>query len=332
MLTLPDILITNTISEDESAPLAGKANLIMGPSDGSLMKRAQVLEHAPNLVGIINQGELVVDEELISLAPKLEIVASVALGTDNINLPLLEQEGIWATNAPTAFVDATADFTMGLIIGITRKIREADAFVRSGNWKSFEPGLWDGSILRDKTLGIIGYGRIGKAVAKRAKAFGMHVIYNRRRFEESSGYRKLEDLLHKADIITLHTPLNDDSHRLIDRDAIKLMKKGAYLINVSRGKVIDEHALVDALKARHLKGAALDVFENEPHVHPDLIQLSNVILTPHIGGGTREGRFHARHLCAQNVALVLKGKRPLISANNPPHPKNFRQRDKVGDV
>ena len=257
-----------------------------------------------------------VDEELLSLAPKLEVVANVALGTDNINLPLLDQRGIWATNTPTAFVDATADFTMGVIIGITRRIREADAFVRSGNWKSFEPGLWDGSILWDKTLGIIGYGRIGKVVARRAKAFGMHVIYNRRRSEDSSGFRKLEDLLHEADIITLHTPLDDDSHRLIDRDAIKLMKRGAYLINASRGKVIAEHAL----KAGHLKGAALDVFENEPDVHPDLLQLPNVVLTPHIGGGTREGRFHARHLCAQNVALVLQGKRPLTPRQNPPHP------------
>ncbi len=309
------VLITNAVSSREMEPLAGLAEVIMGPEGGNLMPREEVLAHCPYVFGIINQAELRVDRELLEAAPHLKIVANVALGFDNLEEQLMADRGVWATNTPTAFVVDTAEMTLGMIIGLARLIREADAFVRAGKWAGFQPGIWDGTRLQGKTLGIVGFGRIGKAVAKRAEAFGMRILFNRRTKVDHPAYRSLDELLGEADFVSLHTPLNDFSRHLINRERLGLMKKGAYLINISRGKVVEEQALVDALQSGHLAGAALDVFEEEPSVHGDLLKMHNVILTPHIGGGSRESRFQARHLCAQNVAAVIQGKRPLTSLN-----------------
>ncbi len=314
---LPLVLITNAVPPAVLAPLEGLARVVTGPASGHLMSRAEVLQLAPDLDGIINQTELRVDLELLERAPNLKIVANVAIGADNLDLQLMAHHGVFATNVPHAFVDATADFTLGMILAIARRIVEADHYVRSGAWNNFQPGVWDGALLRNKTLGIIGYGAIGRAVGHRAGAFGMRVLHHRRTPCESPEYSSLDRLLRESDFVSLHTPLNADSHRLIDARRLGQMKPGAYLINAARGRVVDEQALVDALRSGRLAGAALDVFENEPQVHPELKNMSNVILTPHIGGGTLESRHDARYFCVENVARVLSGQRPHALLNAP---------------
>ncbi len=312
---LPKVLITNAVPESDLEPLLGKADIIMGPSGGDLMPRKEVLSLVPELAGVINQAELMVNEELLALAPKLRVVANVALGIDNLDLKLLSEKKIWGTNTPNAFGESTADCTMGLILAVTRRICQADAYVRSGKWKSFQPGIWDGDLLGGRTLGIVGYGRIGEGVAKRAKGFGMKVIFHRRTQIDDPRYRELHDLLKEADIVSLHTPLNKDTEKLMNGERLALMKPDAYLVNMARGRVVDQNALIEALQAGQLRGAALDVFEDEPQVPKELLEMANVVVTPHIGGGSRECRLAARRLCAANIAAVLDGQEPLTPVN-----------------
>ena len=313
------VLITNAAPAEALEPLAGIAEIIQGPAGGKLMSRDEVLRLAPALHGIINQAELQVDEALLDAAPQLKIVANVAIGVDNLDLHLMARRGVWATNVPDAFVASTADCTLALILSLLRKINVADRYVRSGRWldDGFQPGVWDGALLAGKILGIIGYGRIGKAVAQRARAFDMRVIYHSRVASANEGYRTLDDLLIEADVVSLHTPLTASTAHLIDGARLAQMKPGAFLINMARGAVVHEQALVDALREGKIAGAALDVFEFEPEVHPALLQMSNVCLTPHIGGGTRESRQAARRLCAENIAAVLLGKQPATPVNQP---------------
>ena len=311
------VLITNAVPADVLEPLAGIAEIIQGPSGGGLMSRDEVLRLAPELDGIVNQAELRVDEEVLNAAPRLQIVANVALGTDNLNLPLMAEHGVWATNVLESFVDSTADCALGLMLGVARRLVEADSYVRTGQWKAFQPGVWDGVTLAGKTLGIVGYGKVGRAVAKRARAFGMNIVWNRRRASADPEYRELEDLLRESDFVSLHTPLTEETRHLLNARRFALMKKGARLINMARGKVVEEAAMVQALADGQLAGAGLDVFEFEPEVHPELLRNERVILTPHLGGGTQEARRAARLLCVENVAAVLTGRPPLTPVNQP---------------
>ena len=314
---LPLVLITNSVPPAALAPLTGLARVVMGPTNGDLMSRAEVLRLAPELAGIINQAELRVDRELLARAPNLKIVANISIGVDNLDLAEMTRCGVFATNIPHAFVDATADLTFGMILLLARRVLEADCYVRSGAWRGFQPGVWDGALLAGKTLGIVGYGGIGQAVERRARAFGLRVLHHQRTSGSAPGQVLLDQLLQESDFVSLHVPLNSDSAGLINAERLQRMKQGAYLINASRGRVVDESALVAALQSGHLAGAGLDVFENEPQVHPALVTMKNVVLTPHIGGGTRESRHHARHGCAENVALVLSGQRPKNALNDP---------------
>lgn len=314
---MPLVLITNTVPRELLAPLEGLAQVVMGPEGGDLMPRAAVLKMAPEIFGIINQAELRVDRELLERATNLRIVANIAIGVDNLDLEEMRRHGVYATNVPGAFVDATADFTLGMIVALTRRIVQADRYVRSGAWNGFQPGVWDGTLLKGKTLGIVGYGAIGRAVGQRARAFGLRILHHMRTPSSAKGYSSLERLLRKSDFVSLHVPLNAGSQQMINAARLREMKPGACLINMSRGRVVDESALVAALKSGHLAGAALDVFEDEPLVHPDLRPMDNVVLTPHIGGGTREGRHDARDFCVRNVARVLAGGRPLNVLNEP---------------
>ncbi len=311
------VLITNTVPPDVLESLHGLAHVIQGPSGGDLMTRDEVLRLAPELDAIINQGELRVDAELLEHAPRLKIVANVAIGYNNLDVEKMARRGVWATNTPEAFAESTADCTLGLLLCVTRFLVKGDRYVRSGAWNSFQPGVWDGVLLAGKTLGIVGYGRIGEAVARRASAFGMNIIYYRRQVQADPGYRALDDLLRQSDFVSLHTPLTPETHHLMNAERLALMKPGSYLINMARGPVVDEVALVEALQSGHLAGAGLDVFENEPAVHPALPLMENVALLPHIGGGTQEARRASRLLCVQNVANVLRGELPITPVNQP---------------
>lgn len=316
------VLITNRPPADHLRPLSDHCELLFGPDDGSLMPREQVLELAPRLSAIINQAELRVDAELLGRAPRLRIVANASIGTDNLDTQRMAYRGVWATNVPDAFVDACADCAIGMLLALARKLPQADAYVRSGAWPNdgFQPGVWDGMELRDKTLGVVGFGRIGRAVAQRAQAFGMAIVWHDAHRADGPGYLPLDDLLARADAVSLHVPLTEQTHHLINRRKLKLIKPTAILMNFARGQVVDEAALVDALANDRIGGAVLDVYENEPHVSQALLDRPDVVLAPHIGGGTRESRKRARLLCAHNVAEVLSGRRPQTPVNQPARP------------
>lgn len=317
--SLPKVLITNNVPDDHLEPLLGLAEIIKGPSGGPMCSRAEVLAMAPDLTAIINQHELTVDRELLAAAPKLNIVANVAIGYNNLDLDALNEAGVWATNCPGVFAESAADHTFGLLLAVARRIVKADTYVRSGQWAKdgFQPGPWDGMLLGGKTIGIVGFGQIGRAVAKRAEAFGMNILFQTAAATGDPRQRELGALLVVSDVISLHVPLLPETRHLINADAIARMKPGAFLLNLARGPVVDESALADALAAGHLGGAGMDVAENEPHIHPGLLSQRNVVFSPHLGGGTVESRKAARLTCARNVAAVLLGSQPLNPVNRP---------------
>ena len=320
---MPKVLITNHVPDDHIDPLIGLAQIIKGPAGGAMCTRSEVLSLAPELVGIINQHELAVDRELLAAAPSLRIVANVAMGHNNMDLTALNEFGVWGSNVPDAFSEPTADHTIALLLALARRIPAADAYVRSGRWAEdgFQPGPWDGMLLGGKTIGIVGFGQIGRAVARRAEAFGMQVIFNSNRGQDDPRFRSLDALLSQADVVSLHVPLSPTTRHLMNPSRFARMKPGSVLLNMARGPVVDEEALYMALDKGRLKGAGMDVAENEPRIHPGLLARDNVVFTPHIGGGTVESRKQARLTCAANVAQVLQGRPPIHPVNRPPRPR-----------
>ncbi len=264
---------------------------------------------------------------LESAQPRLRIVSQYAVGYDNIDTECATRLGVYVTNTPGVLTDATADLTWALIMAVTRRIVEADKFVRSGEWyrsgTGWHPMMLLGFEITGKTLGIIGMGRIGRAVAQRAKGFRMRIIYyDKNRLPEEiekelgAEYVDLDTLLREADVISIHTPLTPETYHMIGEEQLKKMKKTAYLVNTSRGKVIDTEALVKALREKWIAGAALDVFEEEP-ISPDhpLTKLDNVVLTPHIGSATWETRTRMADIVAENLIAFAKGEVPPTLVN-----------------
>lgn len=314
---LPVVLVTNSLSQKILEPLEAIAHVVQGPANGDLMPRKEVVRLAPQLAGIINQAELRVDRSLLDRAPQLRIVANVSAGVDNLDLNLMTRHGVYATNAPDAFTEATADFAIALLLALARRLVAADRHVRSNKWHGFQPGVWDGTLLHGKILGLIGYGTIGKAVARRARAFGMEVWHHRRSPSAMPGRVSLERLLRESDFVSVHVPITPETHHLLNRDRLSWMKSTAFLVNTSRGAVVDETALITALQSGRLAGAALDVFEQEPLVPKELLAMENVVLTPHVAGGAAEARDRARRLCVENVIRILTKKPPLTPVNAP---------------
>ena len=256
-----------------------------------------------------------VDADLLERAPHLRVVANVAVGHDNIDVDACRRHDVIATNTPGVLVDATADLAMSLILMTTRRLGEGDRLVRSGaawKWGMF---MLLGTGLRGSRLGIVGMGDIGTAVAERALAFGMEVVYHNRSrvdaaVEERLGARlvPLDELLRTSDVVSLHCPLTSDTRHLVDAAALARMKPTAHLVNTARGPVVDESALVDALRDGTIAGAGLDVYEDEPEVHPGLLDLESVTLLPHLGSATVETRDAMADLAARNVVAVLDGR------------------------
>jgi glyoxylate reductase len=261
------------------------------------------------------------DRETFEAAPRLRVVANVAVGYDNIDVAAAAARGIIVTNTPDVLTDATADLAVGLILDITRRLAEGDRLVRRGAWTGWSLDFMLGTEVRGKQLGIVGAGRIGRAVAERALAFGMRIAFSDRGVPATdhvvfgAGHRAplltLEALLNTSDVVTLHVPLAADTRHLIDQRALARMKRSAFLINTARGPVVDEAALVWALREHVIAGAALDVFEAEPTVHAGLLGLENVLLVPHLGSATRETRTAMAELAVRNVLAVLGGGAPL---------------------
>lgn len=250
---------------------------------------------------------------LLETAPRLRVVANIAVGYDNIDVPAATRLGILVTNTPGVLTESTADFTFALLLATARRVVEADAFVRAQRWERWEVDLLCGVDVHGKTLGIVGMGRIGQAVARRAQGFGMRVLYASRRAVPAcpdAEHVALADLLARADFVTVHVPLTATTHHLIDAAALARMRPGALLVNTARGPIIDEQALVEALQSRRLAGAGLDVFEREPRLVAGLCELPNVVLAPHLGSATVETRTLMCTMAADNALAALRGERP----------------------
>jgi len=309
------VLITRKIPEAGLKKLKSKTKVYMHSGDFPISQR-EMLEFAPGIDAMISVGTEV-DEDFISMATRLKIISNYGVGYDNINIKAASQNGILVTNLPFSVTQSTAELAMTLILSISRRIVEADHFIRNDNDGNWHPMLLMGNELHGKILGIIGFGRIGQAAAKIARSFGMKIIYNKRNplsSEEenklSAKFHKLESLLQKADYVVISAPLTDSTFHLIGGKELSIMKDSAFLINIGRGPIVNEFDLVKALKNGEIAGAGLDVFEDEPKVHPGLIKKKNVVLTPHIGTQTLETRIKMAKKASDNILKVLQGKEP----------------------
>jgi glyoxylate reductase len=290
--------------------------------DGARIPRTELLRRIADkdaLVCLLNEK---VDEELLAAAPKLRIAATVSVGYDNIDVAACTQRKVIATNTPGILDETTADFAWTLLMAIARRLVEGDAWTRSGTWPGWDLDQLLGGDIYGKTVGVVGFGRIGRAVARRAHGFRMRVLYtNRSRVSQElerelgAEFASLDSLLRESDFVTLHVPLTPDTRHLISTTAFEKMKRSAYLINTARGPVVDEAALVDALEHRLLVGAALDVYEREPAVHPGLISRKDVILAPHLGSASIETRTKMAVMAAANVVSLFEGRRPPNALN-----------------
>ena len=260
-----------------------------------------------------------IDADLLAAAgPRLKLIANFGAGVNHIDLRAARARGIIVTNTPGVLTEDTADMTMALIVSVPRRLAEGEKLVRSGEWRGWSPGGMLGHRIGGKALGIVGMGRIGQAVAQRARAFGLSVHYHNRHrlpavLESQLGatwHPDLDAMLEQVDILTLHTPRNADSEKLLDRRRIGLLRPHVYLINASRGGILDEDALVDALEAGRLAGAGLDVWAHEPAIDPRLLALPNVVMTPHMGSATYEGRVASGERVIQNIRMWADGHRP----------------------
>lgn len=281
------------------------------------ISKEDLVEHIADcdaLVCLLNDS---VDKVVQDVGRKLKVIANYAVGYNNIDIEHARARKIMVTNTPGVLTRATAEIAFALLITLTRRIIPSDRFSREGKFNGWEPLLFLGDELNKKTMGIIGMGRIGQDMASLCRAFGMNIIYHNRNrldheIESSLDARcvSLDELFGTADMISLHTPLTDQTRHLINEGAILQMKKGAYLINTSRGEIIEESALIEALKSGKIKGAGLDVYEFEPVFSPELVSMDNVVLLPHIGSATHETRTKMSEMVAENVIAALRGRRP----------------------
>lgn len=314
----PRVFVTRHLLPEVEARLAELFDTTLNTADAPLT-RAQLADAMQSCDVLVPTVTDRIDAELIAAAgPDLRLIASFGAGTDHIDLAAAAARQILVTNTPGVFTDDTADIAMEMIIGLPRRVREGIALVRRGEWTGWTPTALLGVKLAGKTLGIVGMGRIGQAVAHRARAFGLSIAYyNRRRLpdaiERMFGARYVETLdalMAEADMLTLHCPAGADSRHMIDARRISLMKPGACLINTARGDLVDQDALIAALEEGRLAGAGLDVYPDEPAVDPRLLAIPNVMTLPHIGSATREGRAESGHKVIANIRAWADGHRP----------------------
>ncbi len=288
-------------------------------ADDHPMTREEILAAAQNCDVLVPTVTDNIDAELMDALPlQLKLIAQFGAGVNNIDLKAAKARGIIVTNTPGVFTDDTADLTMALILSVPRRLAEGEKLVRANSWQGWSPSGMLGHRVGGKRLGIIGFGRIGEAVAKRARAFGMEISYNKRKrlpssLEEELGVNwepDLDRLVSRSDIISLHCPLTEETHKLLNKDRIAMMKAEAYLINTSRGELVDDEALISALEEKRIAGAGLDVYTQEPAVNPRLLELSNVVLIPHMGSATFEGRRASGERVITNIRVWADGHRP----------------------
>jgi len=286
------------------------------------MPRAELLKRIGEKDGVICITTDKIDEELLAAAPKLRLVTTISVGVDHINLDACTRRNVIVTNTPGVLDDTTADLAWALMMAVARRIVEGDTWTRSGTWNGLEFDHFLGTDIWGKTLGVIGFGRIGREMARRASGFKMHVIYNNRNRvsaaieqELRATFASVDALLAESDFVSLHVPLRADTRHLISGASFEKMKRTAFLINTARGPIVDENALVDALEKGVIAGAGLDVYEQEPKVHPGLIQRRNVVLAPHIGSATTDTRMAMAKLAVQNALAFFEGRTPPNALN-----------------
>ena len=311
---MPTVLLTRRLPDPVMAEMARRFTLIGEPQDRP-MQRAELLRHVPRADALAVTLAETVDAELLDRAERLKIVAVYAVGYNNVDLAAAAARGIVVTNTPDVLTETTADLTWALILAVARGLPQAERAVREGRWHGWNPTEFLGSDVCGRTLGIIGMGRIGRAVARRAAGFGMRVIYaSRHRLdaEEEAALHAMQFsltvVLETADFVSAHIPLTQETRHLIGKTELALMQKGAFLINTARGPIVDEAALAEALAEGRLAGAGLDVYEDEPMVHPALLSLRNVVLLPHIGSATYETRIRMGMMVIENISAVLAGR------------------------
>jgi glyoxylate reductase len=316
------VAITRRIPEAGIRLLEGRFRINLFDSDDPPGRRRlfELLSGADAAITLLSDK---IDDELLAACPKLKVLANHAVGYENIDVEAAARRGIWVTNTPEVLTEATADLAMALILAVARRIVEADAFMRAGKYTSWQPKLLRGRSLSGKTLGVFGFGRIGQAVARRAGAFGMNIVYTdptpRPDAERDLAAKRVQfdELLAVSDVLTIHSPYLPELRYVMNAEAFAAMKPTAIFINTARGALMDEKALVNALKTGGIAGAGLDVYEREPNFEPELAGMDNIVMLPHIGSATLETRDAMAELAARNVAAVLDGLEPLTPVNKP---------------
>ena len=310
-MAMPSILVTYKLPSSAIEPLAAIGDVDVYRE--GVLSKDELIRRVRGKQGLVVAALDKIDKDVIDAGSDIRIIANVAVGYNNLDVAYARSKGIVLTNTPDVLTEATANMAMTLILAVTRRIVEGDRIVRRGEWKGFSLDFMIGSDIRDRQLGIIGLGRIGRSVAEKARQFGMRIAYHNPSARSVAGYESMsfDQLLATSDVISIHVPLSADTRHLIDRTALSRMKRSAYLINTSRGPVVDEDALAWALREGIIKGAGLDVYEEEPRIHPGLLALENVVLVPHMASATAETRAAMYDLVARNVISVLSGKPPV---------------------
>ncbi len=313
---LPLLVLTSPLPGDALDLAEGKARVHTLRPRGPLSEEA-LLRALRRAVGAVTLLSHPMSARVLESCPKLKVVSNYAVGTDNVDLEAARRLGIRVTNTPDVLTEATADLAWTLLLGAARRVSEGDRMVRAGRFRGWAPGLLLGMDLRGKLLGVVGMGRIGRAVARRAPAFGMRVAYaQRRRLLESeeaalgATYMDLDSLLRSADVVSLHCPLTPETRHLLDDRRLRSMKPGAVLVNTARGPVVDEAALVERLREGRLLAAGLDVYEGEPALAPGLRDLPNVLLLPHLGSAGEETRAEMARMAVADCLAVMEGREP----------------------
>ena len=321
MSELPLVMITHELPDEWIAQLNGRCRLIIGPEGGEGLA-PELESHLPNIDGLLSMLTVPVDEALLNKAPNLRVVSNMAVGVDNVDLQICAERGIPVGHTPGVLVEACADFTMALLLAAARRLPDSSADARNGKWETWTATAWLGKDVGGATLGIVGMGKIGQATARRAKAFGMNIVYTSRspkteaEAELDAKRLPLNELLATSDFVSLHTPLTSETKGLIDMVALKQMKSDAMLINMARGPVVDTNALVHALREGEIGFAALDVTDPEPlPPHHILYSLANCFITPHIGSASTNTRRSMAELACENLLAGLDGRSLTHCAN-----------------
>jgi len=317
----PRVFLSRELPPAVMAELRERCDLTANP-DSRVLSKAELIAAATGMEGLLCLLTDTIDADVLDIRPRLKVVSNYAVGFNNVDVPAATERGIPVTNTPGVLTDTTADFAFALLMAAARRVAEGDRYTRAGKYTGWAPLLMLGGDIHGKTLGLVGAGRIGLAMARRARGFSMRVLYHDvypappdLAIELSLERVSLEELLAEADFVSIHAPYMPETHHLIGAPQLALMRSTAYLINTARGPLVDESALVEALRTGRIAGAGLDVYENEPALAPGLAELDNVALAPHAASASLETRTKMGMLAVENLMAVLEGKRAPFTVN-----------------